>query len=1090
MSNFTAMKRFHLFLAALMASTFLYAQKRTEKWYWAGSPAPAVDFTPATPVALGNNAMTFCHESGTSIADLNGNLLFYADGNAVVFNRNHVAMTNGTALVMHNSVAQGCIIIPKPGSTNLYYLFHIGVPNLGSPPYNLYYSEIDMNLSGGLGAVTASKNVLIGSSNGSTAEKLTAVQHCNGTDVWVVVHSYTGNTYRAYLVTAAGVNGTPVTSSVGTQFLPANADWMGQMKISPSGTKIATAAYDQGIVDVCDFNAATGVVSNPISLVSGGTWVYGIEFSPDNTKLYGSVTSSPPSLVQWDLCAGNSAAIAASKTAISNNAYVYSMQMANNGKVYCANATTYLGVINNPNVAGVGANYNPNGVNVAPGNSWLGLPNFISSYFDTPANKPQATVTPVNSGSCGCTGSATADICMVFGAAPYTFVWSNGTTTGPTTGLSSTISNLCPGTYSVVVNDATCRADTAVFSISSSGNSFTVTPTVTPATCGSNNGAASVSITGGTSPFTYSWNPGGQTTSAVTGLTVGNYTVTITDATNCTSTQVVNVTGANNPTVTVTPQNVVCNGGNNGSASASIASSNPPYTYNWSNGQTTSAITGLSPGFYSVTVTDGTGCSGTQSFTITQPAAITSGIMASMTNCGMSTGQGFMGTSGGNPPFTYLWSNGQTTSSATGLAAGNYTCVATDAGGCTTTATVTIFNANGPAGSIASQTPATCSGASNGTATGTATGGSAPYTFIWSNGQTTTTVTGLAAGTYSCIVADAGGCTNVMNVTIVNGAGPSALINSSTQPSCFGGNDGTATASASGGTAPYSYLWNNGQSSATATSLSAGTYSVTLTDAGGCTAQQSITIGQPSAITLLTTSTPAACGMSNGTANAIASGGSPTFSYSWISGPVGPNITGLAAGTYTVLVADSKGCTQTQSVTVASLPGPTASIGSDVTIQTGTSTTLSVSGGVSYSWYPSGGLSSSTVANPVATPSATTQFCVYVMDAGGCADSACMTVYVKEPCGSFYLPNAFSPNGDLENDGYKAHIRAECVKDFHMSIYDRWGERVFQTSDVLEAWDGTWRGTVSNPAVYAVVCDVTFTDGTKLHKELNVSLVR
>ncbi len=239
-------KRALLFLSAfslLCISSF--SQKETEKWYWAGSPAAAVDFTPATPTALFNSGITFSHESGTSLADANGNLLFYADGNAVVFNSNHVAMTNGTGLVMHNSVTQGCIFIPKPGSANIYYLFHIGVPGLGSPPFNLYYSEIDMSLSGGLGAVTANKNISIASSFASCAEKLTATRHCNGTDIWVVVHSYSGNTYRAYLVTAAGVNTVPVVSNVGASFSAVVPDNMGQMKISSSGTKIATTLYDQ-----------------------------------------------------------------------------------------------------------------------------------------------------------------------------------------------------------------------------------------------------------------------------------------------------------------------------------------------------------------------------------------------------------------------------------------------------------------------------------------------------------------------------------------------------------------------------------------------------------------------------------------------------------------------------------------------------------------------------------------------------------------------------------------------------------------------------------------------------------------------------
>ncbi|HSG51066.1 MAG TPA: SprB repeat-containing protein, partial [Rheinheimera sp.] len=442
------------------------------------------------------------------------------DGNALIFNSNHVQMTNGNAIIMHNSVTQGCIFIPRPGSNNLYYMFHIGKPSLGAPPFNLYYTEIDMNLSGGLGSVTANKNISIAASFNNCSEKMAATQHCNGTDYWVLVHDRTGNAFKAYQVSAAGINTTPVVSNVGTLFLAATPfDDIGQMKISPNGTKVALVLSGQTQVEIFDFNSNTGVVSNPISL--GGTGSqnsYGLEFSPDNSVLYVSGTGTPMGVKQWNLCAGDAAAMAASGTMIAGNG-MYSLQLAPNQKIYGAAFSTNLAVVNNPNIVGAGCNFSTTGINTAPGSNNLGLPGFVSSWFDD-TTYSQVTQSQVNA-ACGCTGSATADLCYSFGVSPFTYSWSNGTTTGPTTNLTSTITNLCAGNYTLVISDASCRTDTLLYNISGGGpGGITIgTASVNPS-CNQGNGSASVTATGGTPAYTYQWSSG-HSTSAVTGLTSG-----------------------------------------------------------------------------------------------------------------------------------------------------------------------------------------------------------------------------------------------------------------------------------------------------------------------------------------------------------------------------------------------------------------------------------------------------------------------------------------------------------------------------------------------------------------------------------------
>jgi gliding motility-associated-like protein len=415
-----------------------------------------------------------------------------------------------------------------------------------------------------------------------------------------------------------------------------------------------------------------------------------------------------------------------------------------------------------------------------------------------------------------------------------------------------------------------------------------------------------------------------------------------------------------------------------------------------------------------VVITDGVGCSGTQTFAITQPAAISASVTSTPSACGQSTGSASASASGGSGSFSYSWNNGQATATATGLSAGNYTVTITDSNGCTQLATANVSNSNGPSVSVASQTPT----------------------------------------------------------------------------SCNGGSDGTATASASGGTSPYTFVWSNGQTSQSASGLSSSVYTFTVTDAGGCSNTLTVSISQPGAITASTTNTQAGCGLSDGTSTASASGGTGVFTYTWSNGQTSQTATGLAAGTYSVLITDANGCTQTATSNITNGNGPVANAGADVSVQLGSSAQLTASGGTTYSWSPVTGLSNAGIANPTASPTVTTTYCVLVSDAGGCVDSACVTVYVELPCGEFYLPNAFSPNGDGENDDFHAFINPDCVKEFQLIIYNRWGERIFETTDVTQPWNGEWRGGHSNPAVYAYYCKATLTNGIKINKEGNVSLVR
>ncbi len=294
----------------------------------------------------------------------------------------------------------------------------------------------------------------------------------------------------------------------------------------------------------------------------------------------------------------------------------------------------------------------------------------------------------------------------------------------------------------------------------------------------------------------------------------------------------------------VVDSNVSCNGGNDGGATASATGGTAPYTYVWSNAATTASIVGVAAGTYDVTITDANGCTDEASVIITEPAGlVASGVVDANVSCnGGSNGGATASATGGTAPYTYVWSNAATTASIVGVAAGTYDVTITDANGCTDEASVIITE---PAGLVASgvvDANVSCNGGSNGGATASATGGTAPYTYVWSNAATTASIVGVAAGTYNVTITDANGCTDAASVTITEPAALSANITLDNNLTCSDDNNGGATVEVNGGTAPYTYEWDNHATTASVTNLTLGNHSVTITDNNGCTSTKTINI--------------------------------------------------------------------------------------------------------------------------------------------------------------------------------------------------------------------------------------------------------
>jgi len=603
------------------------------------------------------------------------------------------------------------------------------------------------------------------------------------------------------------------------------------------------------------------------------------------------------------------------------------------------------------------------------------------------------------------------------------------------------------------------------------------------ATCyGACNGSITSSVTGGTPPYTYLWS-NTQTIPNPTGLCAGTYMVTVTDAAAASGT--FSATVAQPPILTAiisASTNVSCYGGTDGTATISASGGTPPYMYNWSNGVTIPEWAGMA-GTYTVTVTDSNGCTATTSVTITEPPVLTVSITSSTNaSCnGMCDGTATTTVSGGTSPYSCYWVNGQTTLTTYNVCAGNYGVSISDANGCTTTATATITEPAALTPSITG-TLSYCAGSST-----TLDAGSGYSIYSWSPSGNTQIINVTSAGNYSVTVTDANGCIGSDTVNVLSD-NPITINITATQTGCSI-NNGTATANVSGGTPGYTYNWSNSQLTQTATGLGAETYIVTVTDAVNCTQTQTVTVTSNNTVTLTTSSTQTGCTTNNGTSTVLATGGITPYTYLWDNGQTTQTATGLDAGAYSVTVTDANGCTQTQTENVTQTPAPIAAVYAlPTTIMQGDSSILTATGGITYQWSPGTGLSCYTCTNPIATPMQTTIYCVFVTDSNGCTDSTCIEITVETPCGEIFVPNAFSPNDDGSNE--LECVMGNCIQTFHFVIYDRWGEKVFETSDINRCWDGTYKGKLMNTAVFVYFIKATLTTGEKVTKKGNISLVR
>ena len=615
-----------------------------------------------------------------------------------------------------------------------------------------------------------------------------------------------------------------------------------------------------------------------------------------------------------------------------------------------------------------------------------------------------------NGSDISCPGLADGSVGIVAagGTGNFTYLWTpNGSTSDILTGLVA-------GTYDVTVTDGSgCSLDTSI-TINDPVQLQAVDTTLDVLCFGDNNGQIVLNAISGTGTlglngYEYKLTGPNQTgnvfstVNVFNNLVAGNYIGYVRDGNNCEVQLSITINEPPQLLVdSVVISEVLCSGGSDGTATAYSSGGVGNYTYVWSDGQTGQTATGLSAGVYSVTVLDSNSCDRVEVFNMTEPTALASTITSTNVLCigGVTTAS--VSATGGVPinvvGYQYQWDNGSTSNTAIGLGAGVHCVTVTDNNGCTTSSCVTVTEpASAVSVTISNQTDALCTGTATGTATALGAGGTSGYSYIWSDGQTSQTATGLLAGSYTVTVVDANGCTSQTSVTIGNPGIVTGQVTVQQNVSCYGGTDGILIGAGSGGVSNFSYVWSDGQTTSTATGLSAGTYSVTISDGNGCSVVSSSLVTEPTEldITNLVLTDVLCAGSSTGVAIASSIGGTPTNGYSYIwsgSSSTTETATGLGAGSYTVTVVDGNGCESDTSFVISEpssyMSGYLNSTDALCSGQNSGQATAVISGGTSgYSYVWSDGQQSITADSLVSG-----SYTVTVTDGNGCTLTLSTTV--------------------------------------------------------------------------------------------------
>lgn len=733
--------------------------------------------------------------------------------------------------------------------------------------------------------------------------------------------------------------------------------------------------------------------------------------------------------------------------------------------------------------------YTLNGGPTQPGSTinGIGAGNYTVYVFDsngcldtssaTINNNYVISVTAQSQTNLSCFGANNGSVTVQLNGGTPPFSYSiNGITFQP----SGTFSGLAAGSYTIVGKDSKGCTEFANITITQPAPVNAVVDSITNLSCnGVSTGAVYITPTGGTAPYTYQWS-NGTTNQDLTGVAAGTYNVTITDFNGCTAVGGATITQPDPLFVTTAIFNdPTCFGDSTGAIDITVNGGTPPYNFAWSNGSLFEDLSGLLAGTYSVTVTDGNGCVETLSTTLVNPSPIVTSVLGTNVSCfGAADGTATLNVSGGNPPYFFGWSNFAATQNASGLSGGQYFVTVTDNKGCIKRDSVTITEPS----QITLSFAVTNAGCGNNGAIALSVAGGAPnYTFLWSNGATTQNISGLAGGTYCVTVTDASSCSVSGCVTFSQPPSVFVTLASFTNPLCHNDSTGTIDVTASGGIAPYTFVWSNGNLFEDVNGASAGNYTVTVTDANGCSASFSQTLQNPTPIVSTVTGTNVTCfGASNGSATLSVSGGTAPYFFQWSNFTASQNASGLAGGLFYVIITDDNGCTQRDSVLINEPTALTLSLAvTNVTCANASdgAIDLTVSGGTpAYTYLWSNGATTQDVSGLAGGT-----YAVTVTDANGCTASAQALITNPSAINTSFVLKDVSCNGGTDG-------AIDLIPSGGTPPYTYQWNNVASTEDIAGLSDGTYtliltdsKGCVRNDTVVITEPAPLFTSGFISH---------
>ena len=918
-------KQWLLLILILFHFCITKSQNQARHWYF-GNSAGAV-FSNGSPTVVAGGAIT-TSLGCSAISDAAGNLLFYTDG-MTVYNASHTVMANGSGLLGVNAF-QSSIILKKPQSNSLYYIFTVGGL---STNYGLHYSVVDMSLASGQGSVT-SKNTLV---YADSRDRISAGKHCNGNDIWVLSTGGTSASFVSCLLTASGISSvvsTPTTSNISPIL------GTGQMKLSPNGRKLGLTGFYPPLSGNCgldirilDFDNATGMVlSAGTNTVLYGVYnstypacgfkLYGSEFSPNSRYFYFSINQTVQKL---DLCSTGSIVVnnvynTESTTAL-DTANKRSFQLAPDGKIYVAqNNKTQVGVIINPNNTGSLASYTSAGIGLNTYTCQWGLPNFPGFYFE---QKPTPNFTyTVNNTSCLTATFSTAPVCSSTGYSLSAYQWNFGDPGSGTANVSniSSPTHAYPssGSYTVtLIRYFDCTGTDTLRQVIQISQP---TLSVLNSTFQCAQTTVTAQISGGSGPYTYNWSASTSTIASSSFSSSGNYTVVVIDqgSGNCMRSLVFPVTVINLSATTVVSPTLICFGASNATATAAVSGGSGSYQYNWSAlTGSTNIVSGLSAGNYTLQVLDLVKqCTVTQSFTVHQAQAISMQLtLSSATACANESLLANASATGGVPAYSFVWlpSNVSTSSLSISHPPGTYvhTLVLQDAMFCSAQQTFNLVFYPLPVLSLSSTS--VCAG----TTTTLTAAGALNYTWQPGNVSNNSVTPSLSITTlYTVTASDSNGCLNMATTQVL--VYPLPMVTASNNgPLCTGQTLQLFTGNF------VSYYWQgpNGfvsslqQPFLNAAQLSfAGFYTLSVTDANGCKDSiQTKVVMLPSPLVTITGPSTVCAGQS------ISLQASGANSYTWSTGAVGANINFMPASSSSFTVTGTSitnTCTGTNSFSI------------------------------------------------------------------------------------------------------------------------------------------------------------------------------